>query len=551
MSKKTKVATCLMIMLSFIRVTSFVSAEQFSVHINFDSDNFTVSYYGVSGSQPIRVVNAVVVRGFDSAPDDTNVCGIDSVLTDEGGVYSGSINLSLATPAGNYEVYVDSENGHESKKFIIINESASVSFLTELNGKTDISDFKTYFEANAASFGVISGDFTSECRSFAEGVMFGQKTRDGNYTSAKAVYKAFDKAADIYDLKTTTDTDAAVKNYAEILGIDYDEYSALVPASKTLLKSLIKSADYTADDFAVIYEKGLIFAEIKSASSYAAQRDKILQYASRLQNVGFAFPQKYSAVVNKDAVYQELFRERNNISKFDDIEPKLSAAVDKIYAEEQKPNTANGAGADTGGGGGGAFGGGGGSLGGFVNTNPTATAGRSGILADISNHWANKYIDKLVKIGAISGYEDGKFRPDNTITRAEFVKIIVSVFGISGSNADEYGDVSKDAWYSSYIDKAAANGIIYGNDGMFFPNNNITRQDAALIIYRILNMKNITMSDDSEFSDQSSISDYAKNAVSKMAGIGIISGYEGNFMPNNNITRAEAATIIALAMDLM
>ncbi|MCR4718942.1 MAG: S-layer homology domain-containing protein [Firmicutes bacterium] len=550
MSRKIKVAISSMIILAMTSVSAFASVNPFA-DIVVDYDSLTIKYSGVSGSLPVRVVNAVVVQGFDTAPyynnTGTNVCGIDSVLTEEGGAYSGSIILSPTTPAGNYEVYVDSENGHASKKFIVISEAASASFLASLNGTAYKSAFSTYFETNAAYFGVVSADYSASCRSFAEGVMFAQKQRDGGYASAKAVYKAFNKAAAIFDIKTETDTDATIKYHAAILDIDYDEYSAL--ASKSALNTLLKSADYEAADFGEVYEKNLIYAEIKSASNYTAQRDKISEYSARMQNLGFAFPTNFNAVVNKDAVYQELFRERNNISKFEDLAVKLSEAVDKIYSEEHNPNSVNNAGGNGGGGGGGGFGGG--DLGGFVNTNPAATVGQSGKLSDVSNHWANKYIDKLVKSGGISGYEDGTFKPDNTITRAEFTKIIVSVFGLSGDGGLGYGDVSEDAWYSNYIEKAAANGIIYGSDGMFFPNNNITRQDAALIIYRILAMKNITMSDGSEFSDQSSISDYAKDAVSKMSGIGIINGYEGNFMPNNNITRAEAATIIALAMDLM
>jgi len=525
MSKKTKIFSGALLISMLIGVSA--NAENFSAKIVADMDSYTVTYSGISGSQPIKIVNAVVISG-EGMPDDSNVVGIDSVLTESGGAYSGKIYLSKTLPAGTYKAFVDSENGGTSKRFIVIDESLSSSYLAALNGKSTNAEFKAYLETNSEKFGIFTEDFAASF-SFAADVVFARKPA-GGYASAKAVNKAFDRATVAFEIKNSADKGAAIANNADFLGIDYAEYENLSAESKALLNSLLENADYTKADINTIYEKNLIYAEIKAADRWSLQKEKILKYAGRM---GYTFPSKYNAISNKDAVFQTLFKETNAIDGFDAIAAKLNAAIDTVYAEEQK--------APIGGGGGG----------GFVNTNPTVTPANSGQLSDISSHWAKQYIDKLVENGGISGYGDGTFRPDNTITRAEFTKIIVSVFDIYGDSANGYGDVPQSAWYSEYIKKASANGIIYGSGGMFRPNDNITRQDAALILYRVLKLKNIATKAGTIFADNNEISEYAKEAVSEMSGIGVINGYEGRFMPKNNITRAEAATIIALAMDLM
>ena len=525
MLKKTKILICLTLVLMLAGASAY--AAGFSASITADLDAYTVTYYGTSGDKPIKIVNAVVISG-EGIPDDSNVVGIDSVFTEAGGAYSGKIYLSKNLPSGTYKAFVDSENGSASKRFIIIDEAASASYLAALNGKSTKAEFKAYLEANSEKFGIFSEDFT-ESFSFAADLLFAQKP-SGGYASAKSVNKAFDRAAVSYEIKNSTDTAEALEKNAQLLGVDYAEYAALSQASKALLNELLKNADYEKADFSEIYEQNLIYAEIKSADRWTLQKEKILQYANRM---GYTFSPKYNAILNKDTVFQTVFKEKDAIGGFGEIAIKLNSVIDKVYADEQKVAVTAGGG------------------GGFVNTNPAVTPVKSGQLSDISGHWAKQYIDKLVENGGISGYEDGTFRPDNTITRAEFTKIIVSVFGISGSGQNGYSDVPSDAWYSGYIEKASANGIIYGSDGMFFPNSNITRQDAALIIYRVLKLKNIAMQAGNEFSDRDEIAEYAKNAVSEMTGAGIISGYDGNFMPRNSITRAEAATIIARAMELM
>jgi hypothetical protein len=103
-------------------------------------------------------------------------------------------------------------------------------------------------------------------------------------------------------------------------------------------------------------------------------------------------------------------------------------------------------------------------------------------------HWCYEKILDFSDEGYIDGYSDGTFRPDNTITRAEFVKIVNNFFDYGGSESDiSFTDVSPNDWFEPYVREAVARGYIKGySDGTFKPYNNITRQEALVILARIL-----------------------------------------------------------------
>ena len=107
----------------------------------------------------------------------------------------------------------------------------------------------------------------------------------------------------------------------------------------------------------------------------------------------------------------------------------------------------------------------------------------------IPEAWYNNAISTLSNMGIINGYEDGSFRPDNPITRAELTKIAVSFFGSAGNNfkSSSFTDVADGAWYSSFIAAAEELGLVKGyGDGTFLPDNLITRAEAFTIVNRTL-----------------------------------------------------------------
>ena len=204
-------------------------------------------------------------------------------------------------------------------------------------------------------------------------------------------------------------------------------------------------------------------------------------------------------------------------------------------------------------GGGGGGGGGGGSQSTPKDDQPNSenqgTNSTSQTFSDVSaNHWASSDISYLVENKIISGMGDGSFKPEKSITRAEFLKILAVAFPITSTeDAGQFEDVNKNDWYYQYVIKASEAGVVSGDGRNFRPNDAISRQDAAVMLYRVLANLNVELTEgDSSATDSADISSYALKAVNSLYGAGIINGMgDGTFMPKNNITRAQAAAIVA------
>lgn len=167
---------------------------------------------------------------------------------------------------------------------------------------------------------------------------------------------------------------------------------------------------------------------------------------------------------------------------------------------------------------------------------------------DVDSSWAKKYITSLSAKGVINGKSDEAFDPDATLTRAEFATLIVKALDINDEVNANFKDVKEDDWFYTYVGLVGANSLASGTtNGEFRPNDPITREDMAVMIYRAynykygFNLKNAA----SPFSDDSAIAN--KEAVYAVKTSGIISGYSDNtFKPADCATRAEAATMMYL-----
>lgn len=169
-----------------------------------------------------------------------------------------------------------------------------------------------------------------------------------------------------------------------------------------------------------------------------------------------------------------------------------------------------------------------------------------------TTHYAYEGIKYLKDNGIIHGYVENDtalFKPDNDMTREEFVKTIISAFGYAGNDLEsEFIDVDTNAWYAPYVISATNNGIVYGvGENRFGIGEKITREQMCTIIYRVAMSKNIDLSGSITmvFADDSEISDYAKEAVAALKQAGIIAGdTNGQFNPKANATRANVAQVL-------
>lgn len=149
---------------------------------------------------------------------------------------------------------------------------------------------------------------------------------------------------------------------------------------------------------------------------------------------------------------------------------------------------------------------------------------------------------------------DGKYRPQDNVTREEFIKLLVSAFALTDSGAQcNFSDVPTDSWYYVYVASAYKNNITQGiTETTFGTGSDIKRQEMASLAYRVIKNMNLEIKADAEekvFGDSANIADYAKEAVSVMQKAGVINGDEtGNFRPEGSATRAEAAKVIYMLL---
>lgn len=164
-------------------------------------------------------------------------------------------------------------------------------------------------------------------------------------------------------------------------------------------------------------------------------------------------------------------------------------------------------------------------------------------MTDIENHWAKEAISYLEVKGALRGYPDDTFRPNNPISKAEFYKVINELLGFEEEAVVTYLDVFPKDWFYDHVAKALAAGYITPAT-LLSPNEFISRQEVARIIGIVYNIDN-TLASAMIFSDSSLISEEISGYIGTMVDKGILSGYpDGTFRPNANITRAEVVTII-------
>ena len=167
------------------------------------------------------------------------------------------------------------------------------------------------------------------------------------------------------------------------------------------------------------------------------------------------------------------------------------------------------------------------------------------------SNWAKSYIEKLANAGYVNGTGNGMFSPSNNMTRADFVTILGRIAGVDPSDytTSSFTDVAAGTYYAPYVEWAAQVGIVSGmGNNTFAPTSNITRSQMAVIASNYAKYAGISLSDSGDtgiFSDNSSIEDWAYDAVYAMRNAGVINGKPNNiFDPKGTATRAEVCAVI-------
>ncbi|WP_141500261.1 glycosyl hydrolase 53 family protein [Paenibacillus luteus] len=164
--------------------------------------------------------------------------------------------------------------------------------------------------------------------------------------------------------------------------------------------------------------------------------------------------------------------------------------------------------------------------------------------------WAQQSIEFLAARGIISGFTNQTFKPEASVTRAQFLQMLMGILDTpAAEQSSSFKDVKEGAWYAAAVAAAEKLGIVNGNsDGSFGVNDVITREEMAVILHRAIQVSKVTLDKNRSpetFEDQADFAAYAAEAIRDMQLAGLINGIgQARFAPKASATRAQAAVIL-------
>jgi hypothetical protein len=191
----------------------------------------------------------------------------------------------------------------------------------------------------------------------------------------------------------------------------------------------------------------------------------------------------------------------------------------------------------------------------WANAYLTESSEKPEAITDISNHWAKTAIEHLLNRQILVGYGTNNFLPNQAMTRAEFVSMIVKAYRyVDDGSGNAFDDVQGNHWYDTYISAAYQAGIVSGYRGRFRPRDAITREECLVVLMNVLTQKGTihrlptNRGSTSHFNDYMMVDSWAQPSVEKAIQAGIINGYRAGesqqIRPLTPATRAEAATML-------
>lgn len=187
-----------------------------------------------------------------------------------------------------------------------------------------------------------------------------------------------------------------------------------------------------------------------------------------------------------------------------------------------------------------------------------SSSGASSYFSDMGAYsWAAAAVDYMQQNGVISGIGNGQYGPGLDIRRCDFVVMLCRAYGFNdGTNEYTFADVPSDSYYASAISAAARRGIVSGDGTNFFPDSQLTRQDAMVMIKNTLeragwSLSSGSVSELSYFGDGGTVASYAQEAVATLVRLGAVNGdTSGNLRPWDPVNRAEAAVMLHFVMTM-
>lgn len=323
--------------------------------------------------------------------------------------------------------------------------------------------------------------------------------------------------------------------------------SELSKAGKKALQTALTGNDYsTCEKFTEALCQNLILVTIANPKDEGIAYLNTILTKKNLEKAGIDAGALFTLDDASDFLANEIAKKTFTVET---LEKALDDAYETEDTEDDDDDDDNRGGSKV------SFGGGGGggsvSAGNKEEKKEPATAGTE--FTDVpKTHWAYSDIHYLRDIGVINGVTEDCYNPDATVTREQFLKILMEAFNISTtSSGKDFADVDNSAWYAPYVNGGVANGIINGKSATEFGvGSAVTRQDACVMIDRVLGLSG-NISEEIGFADKNEIADYAVKSVAALSGYGIVNGVGNNaFNPGGVCTRAQAAKIISQALSI-
>lgn len=532
-------------------VISLVTGTAYASGITVKTTGNTVTVTAINEADSINAVRAV--RKDGNASDKNDIFALKNVVADK----DGNVVFDFVMPDekngvltdGEYTVTVKQKGKEgESTDFVFVtsgNRSNALNVLKNSNDKLSVLE-KTSEYCNALECAGINIDIFSEMPLLqkSDAVSIFEKSLNAD-DSDEEVVKKFENSVSVSNINKKQ-TGYIGNINPEFENESYNDIDSDAKI-KWIDEYIFINAPYKSmDEFYSSYKNANMFYDINNAR-FDAVNDKIQLYAAFLGYEGDSTYNDYldmsSSKRKKADEYITKKLSSSPVNSADGLLDIINDAMDSVTEKKQ-----------TGGGGGGSSSKGGGTYVPAV-TAPEATKEntekeeQNGFSDIPETHWAKDAVNFLADKDIVSGNGDGTFSPSRSVTREEFVKMLVMAYDLYDENAEcEFDDVADDAWYYKYVASAVKAGIVAGVDyNKFGSGNVITRQDMAVMSYRVITKYgNISVNRDyNEFADEQNISGYAYESVKALYCGEILNGDEKEmFNPLGSTTRAEAATVI-------
>ena len=562
------IAVC--VVFTMLAGISVSAADEFDVTYRVDYDKSIIHYEITTPARYRQIITVALTKGEGAS----GVVRAEYVHADNKGKAVGALQMTGDDVLGTYTIYASGAGYLEN----VSKDNIDVYYETYDDVYGEGGTLDRFNAASASDLGALFAEkkamfnYNFEAGSdYAENSgmlhdMFVEIRKidyEGAYTGFTQVQDTMTAISTIREITFAASVDKTrtlCENSATLLGVDteHKDYKSYEGAIYKVLLSLFKEkTPQTITTLKKYIQQSIAIAKLNRVD--AAEATDVVKTYGEVLGIDVAEYEEYIAEYD-EIKFNYAFVGMNYTTATQVIAGYEARKLNPPAKTETPSDGVGGSGGSDGGSGGSGGGGGLGGSSGSSSTDPKipyssitvedikeeVSADEKVSLTDVNEeHWAYDYIKALSDVKVINGFEDGSFKPENTVTREQFVKMLVAAFEMKGEAEADYEDVPKDAWYYEAVMIATANNIANGYGNAFGIGSSITREDASVMVYRIINAEG----EGNAFSDDGEISGYAKDAVYALSSAGVLNGMgDGSFAPKANLTRAQAAKIIYTAL---